>query len=130
VAALSTNLALSDLPFGFDYSFQVDNYAKNAGDLLLVRPRVLGSKTRSLLETKEVRKFEGPVHDSDAFEIVLPPGYEVDDVPPPVDADFGFASYHSRTEVKGNVIGYRSERVECAGKPVGGSEKTLPDHRR
>ncbi len=36
-----TNLSLTDLPFGFDYSFQVDNYAKNAGNLLLVRPRVL-----------------------------------------------------------------------------------------
>jgi hypothetical protein len=36
----------------------------------------------------------------------LPPGYEVDDLPPPVDADFGFASYHSKTEAKGNVIGY------------------------
>ena len=122
-----TNLALTDLPFGFDYSFQVDNYAKNAGDLLLVRPRVLGSKTRSLLETKEVRKFpiefEGPVHDSDAFEIVLPPGYEVDDVPPPVDADFGFASYHSRTEVKGNVIGYtRSFEVKELSVPVSRSE--------
>ena len=34
-----TNLTLTDLPFGFDYSFQVDNYAKNAGNLLLVRPQ-------------------------------------------------------------------------------------------
>jgi len=123
-----TNLALTDLPFGFDYSFQVENYAKNAGNLLLVRPRVLGSKTRSLLETKEARKFpiefEGPVHDSDAFEIVLPPGYEVDDVPPPVDADFGFASYHSKTEVKGNVIGYtRSFEVKELSVPVSRAEE-------
>src|SRR5262249_31461834 len=82
-----TNLALTDMPFGFDYSFQAENYAKNAGDLLLVRPRVIGSKARAILETKEPRQFpiefDGPLHDSDAFEIVLPPGYEVDDVPPP-----------------------------------------------
>jgi Transglutaminase-like superfamily/Domain of Unknown Function with PDB structure (DUF3857) len=126
--AAVTNLSLTDLPFGFDYSFQVENYAKNAGNLLLVRPRVLGSKARSILETKEPRKFpiefDGPVRDSDAFEIVMPPGYEVDDVPPPVDADFGFASYHSRTEVKGNVIGYtRSFEVKELSVPVSRAEE-------
>jgi len=123
-----TSLALTDLPFGFDYSFQVENYAKNAGNLLLVRSRVLGSKTRSLLEAKEARKFpiefEAPVHDSDAFEIVLQPGYEVDDVPPPVDADFGFTSYHSKAEVKGNVIGYtRSFDVKELSVPVSRAEE-------
>ena len=118
-----TNLQLTDLPFGFDYSFQANNYAKNAGSLILVRPRVIGSKSNGLLETKEPRnfpiEFEGPVRDTDSFEIVLPPGYEVDDVPPPVDADFGFASYHSKTEVKGNVIGYsRSFEVKELSVPV------------
>jgi hypothetical protein len=123
-----TNLQLTDQPFGFDYSFQADNYAKNAGNLLLVRPRVIGSKSRALLETKEPRKFpiefEGPVRDIDSFEIALPPGYEVDDVPPPVDADFGFASYHSKTEVKGNVIGYtRSFEVKELSVPVSRAEE-------
>lgn len=64
----------------------------------------------ALLETKEPRsfpiEFDSPVRDTDAFEITLPEGFEVDDLPPPVDADFGFASYHSKTEAKGNVIGY------------------------
>jgi hypothetical protein len=110
------------------YSFQAENYAKNAGNLLLVRPRVIGSKSRALLETKEPRKFpvefEGPVRDSDAFEIALPPGYEVDDLPPPVDADFGFASYHCKSEVKGNVIGYtRSFEVKGLSVPVNRTEE-------
>jgi hypothetical protein len=104
------NLEVTDLPFGYKYSFQSDSYAKTAGNLILVRPRVMGSKSRAILETKDPRvfpiEFEGPVRDSDSFEIVLPPGYEVDDVPPPVDADYSFASYHSKTEVKGNVIAY------------------------
>jgi hypothetical protein len=30
----------------------------------------------------------------------------VDDLPPPVDADYSFASYHSKTEAKGNVLTY------------------------
>ena len=33
------NLTQTDLPFGFNYSFEAVNYAKSAGNLLLVRPR-------------------------------------------------------------------------------------------
>jgi len=117
------NLAYFDRPFGFKYSFAADNYAKNAGGLLLLRPRVLGVKAEGILETKEPRQypieFDGPVLDTDSFEITLPPGYEVDDLPPPVDADFGFASYHSKTEVKGNVLGYtRTFEVKELSVPV------------
>ena len=104
------NLNQTDQPFGFHYSFEAQNYAKNAGGLLLVRPRVLGVKSSGILETKEPRKFpiefEGPSRDTDTFEIAIPTGYVVDDVPPPVDADYGFASYHSKTEVNGNTIHY------------------------
>jgi hypothetical protein len=36
-----------------------------------------------------------------------------------VDADFGFASYHSRTEVKGNVLAYkRSFEIKQLSVPV------------
>ncbi len=117
------NLQQTDQPFGFDYSFEAQNYAKNAGGLLLVRPRVLGVKSSGLLETKEPRKFpiefEGPSRDTDSFEIAIPAGYVVDDMPPPVDADYGFASYHSRTEVKGNSIHYsRTLEVKELSVPV------------
>ena len=117
------NLSQTDRPFGFTYSFEADNYAKDAGGLLLVRPRVLGIESSALLETKDPRKFaiefEGPSRDTDAFEITIPPGYEVDDVPPPVDADYGFASYRSKTEVKGNVIDYtRTFEVKELSVPV------------
>jgi len=109
--ATVSNLQHTDQPFGFNYSFESENYAKNAGELLLVRPRVLGVKSVGLLETKEPRRFaiefEGPALDTDRFEITIPAGYVVDDLPPPVDADYSFASYHSKTEVKGNVIDYR-----------------------
>ncbi len=54
----------------------------------------------------------------------MPAGYEVDDLPPPVDADFGFASYHSKTEVKGNVIGYtRTFEVKELSVPVSKAEE-------
>jgi hypothetical protein len=104
------NLQLTDQPFLYNYSVVAQNYAKSAGNLLLVRPRFIGNKSSDLLETKEPRKypveFEGPSRDTDTFEIALPPGYEVDDLPPPVNADYSFASYHSKTEVNGNTLKY------------------------
>jgi hypothetical protein len=105
-----TNLNQMDQPFIFDYSLVAQNYAKTAGNLLLVRPRVIGNKSSSLLETKEPRKypveFEGPSRDTDTFEIKLPDGYQVDDLPPAVNADYSFASYHSKAEVDGNTLRY------------------------
>lgn len=104
------NVMETDRPLVFDYSFQAPGYAHNVGDMLLVRPRILGSKSSGILETNEPRRFAielaSAVLDSDAFEIALPPGYEVVDLAPPVDADFDFASYHSKTEVKGNTLRY------------------------
>jgi len=117
------NLTQTDRPFGFHYAFEAENYAKNAGGLLLVRPRVLGVKTSGILETKEPRtfpiEFSGPSRDTDTFEITIPAGYVVDDVPPAVDADYSFASYHAKTEVKDNVIHYsRTLEVKELSVPV------------
>jgi len=122
------NMHFPERPFGFEYAFESANYAKNAGGLLLVRPRVLGSKGYGFLETKEPRKFpiefDGPAHDTDTFEITIPAGYVVDDLPPPVDAEYGFASYHSKTEVKGNVINYkRTFEVKELSVPVSRAEE-------
>jgi hypothetical protein len=104
------NLQQNTLPFQYNYSIVAPNYAKNAGNLMLVRPRLIDSKVRDLLETKEPRKypveFSGPERDTDTFEITLPAGFEVDDLPPPVNADYSFASYHSKTEVNGNTLKY------------------------
>jgi hypothetical protein len=117
------NLLLSDQPFVFNYSLIAENYAKSAGNLLLVRPRVVGVKTSGLLETKEARKFpvefDGPSLDSDTFEIAIPAGYEVDDLPPPVHVEYSFASYESKTEAKGNVLRYtRKFEVKETSVPV------------
>lgn len=117
------NLERTNQPLGFNYSFETASYGKNAGGLLLVRPRVIGSKSSGVLETKEPRRFpvefSGPLQDTDTFEITLPPGYSVDDLPPPVDADYSFASYHSKSEASGNVIRYtRRFEVKELSVPV------------
>ena len=117
------NLKKNDLAFGLNYSVVANSYAKTAGDLLIVRPRTIGSKGSSVLETKEPRQypleFEGPARDTDKFEIALPAGYEVDDLPPPVDVDYTFASYHSKTEKNGNVLQYtRTFEIKELSVPV------------
>jgi hypothetical protein len=123
VKASLINLEQTDQPFGFNYTFQSSNYAKSAGNLLLVRPRVLGSKSSGILETKEPRKFplefEGPSRDIDSFEIALPPGFEVDELPPPTDVDYSFGSYHSKTEADGQVLHYtRSVEIRELSVPI------------
>jgi len=123
VRASVVNFDQTDQPFGFNYTFQSENYAKNAGNLLLVRPRVLGSDSSGVLETKEPRKFplefDGPLRDTDSFEIAVPAGYEVDELPPPMDVDYSFGSYHSKTEASGNILHYtRSVEIKELSVPV------------
>ena len=104
------NLDVRDKPFQYNYTFVVPSYAKAAGELLLVRPRVLGEKASDILERKEARKypveFEGPRKDTDHIEIALPQGFEVDELPPPVDVEYSFGSYHSKTAVQGKSLVY------------------------
>jgi hypothetical protein len=108
-AALSNRLAASS-PLEWTYSLEVDQYAKVSGDLMTVRPRVLGSKSPGFLETKEPRQydieFEGLRRDKDVFEIALPAGYKVDELPRALDEEHTFATYHSKTEVVGSTLRY------------------------
>jgi hypothetical protein len=121
--ATVTNLKQTSLPFEYKWSFVAPAYGKTAGNLLLVRPRVLGTKSRDLLERKEPRQYpienESPSRDTDTIEITIPAGYEVDDLPPAVNADYSFASYHSKTEVNGNTLKYtRTYEVKELSVPV------------
>lgn len=104
------NLDLRDQPFEYEYTFVVPVYAKSAGQLMLVRPCLLGEKSSDLLERKEPRKypveFEGPQKDSDRFEIVIPDGFQVDELPSAVDVDYSFGSYHSKTEARDKTLVY------------------------
>jgi hypothetical protein len=105
------NIHQTSLPFGFKYSFVATNYAKNAGGLILVRPRVLGIKAVGLAQAKHPREYPFEFHavllDTDSFDIAIPPGYAIDDLPAPADIDYSFGSYHSSTVVDGGTIHYR-----------------------
>jgi len=117
------NLPTSNKTFEWRYSLEANHYGKLAGDVLLIRPRVVGSESRADLETKEPREhpfeFEAPERDSDVFEIALPSGYQLDSLPQPVDADEGFATYHSKTELIGRTLRYtRSYEIDKLSVPV------------
>jgi len=117
------NLSIPDLPFIYNYSFTADRYAQPAGNLLILRPRVLGNKSSDIMERKDPRKypieFEGPRRDTDTFDIKFPEGYIVDELPPSVDVEYSFGSYHSKTEASGNTIRYtRTFEIRELSVPV------------
>lgn len=99
--------------FSLQYEVTATSYAKAAGPLLLFRPRVVGSDVEPLND--KVRKypiqFESLGDWKDNFDVRIPPGYAVDEVPDPVDLDAGFASYHSSVKVEGNTVHYSREYV-------------------
>jgi hypothetical protein len=102
-----------DQPLEMDYQLTAPLYAKTAGNLLLVRPRVLGSDAEGLdnKPRKVPISFEGVGTWRDSFDVKIPPGYAVDDVPDPVNVDVGFATYHSEVKAEGNTLHYKREYV-------------------
>ena len=94
------------------YKFSAQHYAKNAGPLLLVRPRVLGEKLGALDMTKPrlyPYAFDAPTLQTDTFEINLPDGYKVDELPEAAKADFAFGQYESKVENSGGTLKYSRE---------------------
>jgi transglutaminase-like putative cysteine protease len=94
-----------------NYQFVAQNYAQPSGDLILLRPRVVGEWSSALLEnTAKPRLYPVDLGAtslwSDIVEISPPPGYVVDDLPSPTKLDYPFASYTSKVEWDGKVLRY------------------------
>jgi len=111
-AASVGNLDQYNLALTLKYSFAAENYARSAGNLLIVRPRVLGQKGFMLPSEKDKKRLypvelAEPSLQSDDFEITLPPGYVVDELPPSTEAKCEYGSYHSQVEVNGNTLHYK-----------------------
>jgi hypothetical protein len=103
------------------YQFTADHYAKNAGALMLVRPRVVGELAGGWDPNKPrhyAYDFRGPFVDSDTVEITLPDGFKVDELPDPAKAAFPFGEYTSKTEFADNTLKYtRAYKVEATEVP-------------
>ncbi|MGH9738170.1 MAG: DUF3857 domain-containing transglutaminase family protein [Candidatus Acidiferrales bacterium] len=98
-----------------DYKFFASDYAKSAGNLLIVSPRVVGDKYTADLNLFTVNgkprrypiEFEEATLQTDAFDIALPPGYVADGLPRPVQASCDYATYRSDTTVANGVLHYQ-----------------------
>jgi transglutaminase-like putative cysteine protease len=104
------NLNTFDQDLTMDYSFVAPNYAKQAGDMLILRPRVLGEKGWDILSGKE-RKYPVEYPDAtlqtDEFDITLPAGYVPEDLPAPVKVDCNYLAYQSEVKLDGGVLRYK-----------------------
>lgn len=100
-------------PLILSYDVTASSYAKHAGDMLLVRPRILGSDAIALDDTlrKYPIEFTATRDWRDSFDVKLPAGYTVDDLPDPVDVNAGFASYHSDVKASDGVLHYSRELI-------------------
>jgi hypothetical protein len=122
------NLHAEALPFEWHYTLEVASYSKTAGDLLLLRPRLLGNEAAGFLETPGARvqavEFDEPERDIDSVEIQLPVGYVVDELPPATNIEDGFASYHSKTEFSGRTLKYtRTLEIKELSVPPGRADE-------
>ena len=115
-----------DQPLEFHYKLTAGQYAHTAGPLLLVRPRVVGSDV--LPNDDKPRTvpidLQATGHWHDSYDIALPDGYVVDEMPDPVNLDMDFASYHSSVSVPASGNGrllhyerdYKVTKVQLAAE--------------
>ena len=108
------NLDQYDRNFSMTYKFVSSRYATPSGSMMFLRPRVMGDKDSYLLRLFSEAKprkypieFQEATRQDDMFDITLPPGYVLDNVPPPVQADCAYGSYHSEVTVTGGVLHYK-----------------------
>lgn len=101
------------------FNFSAAHYAKSAGSMLLVRPRVLGELAGPWDANKPrhyAYEFRGPFLDRDTVEISLPEGFKVDELPDPAKIAFPFAEYVSKTESGEGVLKYTREYKQTASE--------------
>lgn len=133
--ATVANSQMVDRPLVWKYSVETERYARTAGDLVIIRPRVMGSWSSALLETKEQRQqpieFEAPLRNTDVFEIAVPAGYVPDSLPPAVNEDLRAVAYRSSTTFTGNVLRYtRTLEVKELSVPAAEAESLKQFYRR
>jgi len=102
-----------DKPLEVHYKLTAPQYAHQAGTLLLVRPRVVGSHAVRFDDKPRTVPIDlsATGHWRDSFDITLPSGYVVDETPDPVSVDLDFASYHSAVTAKDNHLHYERDYI-------------------
>ncbi len=95
------------------YTITAQGMMQHAGRLLLVKPCLFGRQALGIEWAK--RKYPVDLltttEELDRFEITLPPGVVVDELPDPVKVDVGFASYTSTVTSTEGVLRFESAYV-------------------
>ena len=120
------NLENYDQNFGLTYKFVAPRYATASGGMLFLRPRVVGDNETGLLRLFTEQKprtypieFREATRQDDVFDITLPTGFVLDGVPPDVQADCPYGSYHSEIKVADGVLHYhRSFEIKDVEVPT------------
>lgn len=104
-----------DRPLSLNLHLSAAGYSHPSGPLLLLRPRILGTHADYVPDVMSGKTRDYPIelgHPGrwrDSFDIAIPDGYVVDDIPAPIGIDFDFASYHASVSSKGSTLHYESE---------------------
>ncbi len=119
-----TNLDTLNQDLTTSFHLTAAHFARSAGPLLMVRPRVFGSEDLLGVLHDERGDKEIPVdlhatlQSRDDFKIVLPPGYTADELPDPVSLDTDFATYHSAATVRDGTLQFiRSLTIRTVSLP-------------
>ena len=126
------NVAALDKDLTTSFDLTADHFANSVGPLIMVRPRVFGSYTMPVdhKPRKVAIDLGQTMQGTDSFDIQLPDGYTVDELPDPVKADVGFASYESSTKLEGPHDPLHPYLHASPGFPAGGQVRRPPALRR
>lgn len=94
------------------YDVTARQYAKRAGNMLLVRPRIIGRKAEGLIDLKERQhdyQLDPPTLETDDIEITLPVAWKIDELPPPQEVQLPQLTYSSKTSSVENKLRYVRE---------------------
>jgi transglutaminase-like putative cysteine protease len=97
------------VPLVVRYSIVASDYAKHVADMLLVRPRVVGAKGESPVDTARRYPYEtdGVSLHTDDIEIAMPAGATLDELPKPVRITTPHLEYTSESTFENGVLRYR-----------------------
>lgn len=104
------NLDDPDADLVIKYELSAPGYATRVASMILIRPRVVGTKAEKTIVMAE-RKLdyvtEGPSLHTDDVEIVLPPGMMLDELPKPVTVSNPMVQYASSSAFEKGVLRYK-----------------------
>jgi len=116
------------------YQLSAERYAQAARGMLLLRPRIVGNAAASL-PANRVRRYpiemESTSSENEVVEIMLPEGYEIEELPAAVDVKTSFGAYRSKTEIAGRILKYtryyEMRRVVLGPEEMLGAAAVLQD---